>query len=128
MTTSDYDAALHQAEILLSDADRARDLARLVRIGPAVFAFLIAVALVISAAVTGMPVVNLLIAILVCGAIVAIAVVLVETIFVQPLKRRIGRDERVMLDIIGPLREPLVSVARDESWSPSRQRLARARI
>jgi hypothetical protein len=128
MSTEDFQAALDQAEVLLGEADRGRDRIRTVRAGQAGLAAIVAVALTIAVGASRASIFAEIATAVVCAVIVILLAGWAEVALIRPVRKRVNRDERTMLEIISLLRELLTSVADDETWSAPRQRFARARI
>jgi hypothetical protein len=127
-TGDDFDSALDQAELLLQEADRTRYWTRFVRAAQLGLPIIVALALTITIGTHDLTANKAFLTVAICGLITAPIVGWIELAIIVPAKRRISRDERAMLDIIGMLRELLVSIAADEGWSAVRQRLTKARI
>ena len=125
---ADFDSALERAESLLQEADRARDRFRILRAAQVMLPLTITVALAIAIGVSGVHLGRAVTTTLITWVIAALLDATIYVALVLPVRRRVGRDERVMLEIVGMLRELLMSVAEDEKWSASRLRLAKARI
>jgi hypothetical protein len=125
---ADFDSALERAESLLQEADRARDRFRILCAAQVMLPLAITVALAIAIGVSGVHLGRAVTTTLITWGIAALLDATIHVALVLPVRRRVGRDERVMLEIVGMLRELLMSVAEDEKWSASRLRLAKARI
>jgi hypothetical protein len=124
----DFEFALDQAESLLREVDRASDRARLGRGLQAGIPFILALVLTIIIGTHAVSAWRVVVTVAICALIVIPVAAWIEIGVVLPAKRRISRDERAMIDVIGMLRELQVAVASDENWSAGRQRLIKARI
>ena len=124
----DFDLALARAEMLLEKIDRSRQHARWLRSLQGVIPLVVALALTLTAETGGVTLLKTLTVAVICGAITILAIGWIQISVLRPIARRIGRDERAMLEIVGVLREILGSVADNEHWSAGRQWLARTRI
>ena len=127
-SSTDFEFALARAEVLLREVDRSRDQARRLRSLQAAIPLFVALAAAIAIGASGESFVRAVVMIVVCAVIATLAMGMMQVNMVAPAVRRISRDERAMLEIIGILRELLGAVADNEQWSASRERLARTRI
>lgn len=127
-SSHDFDSALDQAELLLQGVDRTREWTRSARAAQLGLPIIVALALTITIGTHSLNATRAFLTVAICVLITAPIVGWIELAVIVPAKRRISRDERAMLDVIGMLRELLVSVAADEGWSAVRQRLTKARI
>ncbi|HEX4833816.1 MAG TPA: hypothetical protein VH478_22305 [Trebonia sp.] len=124
----DFEIALLQAESLLRDVDRSRARVRLTQALSLGIPLAVAVMLTLAIGAGSVGALTALILAAVCAALAALAVGWLQLFILVPAVRRIGRDERAMVEITGVLRELMGTVSEREGWSASRKHLARTRI
>jgi len=125
---ADFDDGLSRAEALLRDVDRGQFEARMLQLVATGGILGVAFAVALAIAATSLSVIAATAVAAVGAGTAVLGLWFLGAGVMRPLARRVARDERAMIEIIGVLRELMGVVAEEEKWSASRQQLAKTRI